>query len=157
VAAVGGPCGGGALVAGPKPFCIDAYESPGRGLAPRTGVSRDDAQAACAARGARLCTDKEWERACRGTNGSSYPYGTTYNATKCNTRESAIQPGGAFPACRSAAGAFDMSGNAAEWTAEGVKGGAAGEGDPAGRCSHKEHGDGKAAPTIGFRCCFDVK
>jgi formylglycine-generating enzyme required for sulfatase activity len=54
-------------------------------------------------------------------------------------------------------GAFDMSGNVAEWTDHGaVKGGAVGEGDPAARCSHRAKVKEPGSPSIGFRCCADT-
>jgi formylglycine-generating enzyme required for sulfatase activity len=121
---------------------------------PRTGVSRADAAKLCAERGERLCTEKEWERACRGPGGTSYPYGTTYQAGRCNTQGGPVRAAGSFMDCKSGSGAFDMSGNVAEWTESGmIKGGAAGEGDPAGRCSHHVKSHGEGAESVGFRCC----
>ncbi len=46
-------------------FAIDRAPFPGGGDgAPRTAVSRSEAEALCRARDARLCTELEWERAC---------------------------------------------------------------------------------------------
>ncbi len=39
---------------------------------------------ACAAAGKRLCTPAEWVTACRGEANRKFPYGTSYEAGKCN-------------------------------------------------------------------------
>jgi formylglycine-generating enzyme required for sulfatase activity len=141
-------------------WLIDAFEYPGRGAAPRVNVTLEEAQALCLARGARLCTAHEWETSCRGVDGASYPYGNVYDAKACNTDEGAVGPSGAFADCRSHIGAYDMSGNVAEWIAGGaVRGGAVGEGNPAGRCSREGRATGPSATPadrIGFRCCADA-
>ena len=145
------------VVLGGLHFFIDAYEFPGKGAMPRVDIALEDARTACAERGVRLCDVKEWEVACRGEHRASFPYGSQYDSGVCNTADGKIEPGGSFNDCRSAVGAFDMSGNVAEWTQTGaVKGGAVGEGFTAGRCSHDTRGDGQPAPTIGFRCCKDA-
>ena len=49
------------------PFQIDRLPYPNDGKSPPlTGVSRDEAKRRCAERGERLCTELEWERACKG-------------------------------------------------------------------------------------------
>jgi hypothetical protein len=96
----------------------------------------DDLEGICRSQGKRACTLREWVAACRGPGGTKYPYGATYDATACNTAtgwraydeqkvfrrdarelerldQSVIA--GSMPRCVSAAGAFDMIGNAEEW------------------------------------------
>jgi serine/threonine protein kinase len=70
-----GPCplGANLVEAGRQRFCIDVYEYPGGKTIPRTGVAWKEAAQLCASRGQRLCTDAEWERACRGKSSASYP------------------------------------------------------------------------------------
>jgi formylglycine-generating enzyme required for sulfatase activity len=100
---------------------------------PVVSVSRDDgvAYAAWVARtrvglAARLCTDREWERAARGADGRRYPWGDAEPepADACALASDAgeQQPSipcevGTHPAGRSPSGADDMTGNVWEWTA----------------------------------------
>jgi serine/threonine protein kinase len=139
-----------------KAFCVDRHEAPGAGRAPETGHTRDDAEAACRSRGARLCTQEEWDDACRGPEGAAFPYGTAYVARKCNTRGREVAPAGSFPECMSATGAIDMSGNAAEWDSSGAVRGASALDGTRGRCSDRR-ALSPASPLsdVGFRCCAD--
>lgn len=62
-------------------FAIDALPYPNDPAAPpRTGVSREEASKLCAERGARLCTEIEWERACKGPDGDLFATGPVWNA-----------------------------------------------------------------------------
>jgi len=149
-------CGDGmSLVRGASPFCIDSYESPGKGRFPAAGVTLDGARASCARRKARLCTEPEWVASCRGRSGASFPYGSSFMPGLCNTKGK-IRAAGSYSRCRSAVGAYDMSGNVAEWVQGGiVKGGSAK--DPSkGRCSAKQIPPGRGKQgfgDVGFRCC----
>ncbi len=139
-----------------KPFCIDRHEAPGPGKPPQVGLSRDAAESACRARDARLCSPAEWEAACLGPDHSSFPYGSSYVAQKCNTRGREVAPSGSFPECMSAAGAIDMSGNAAEWDSSGAVRGASAVDGTRGRCSEKrEVTPASSLGDVGFRCCAD--
>ncbi len=158
-----GPCPLGMVqLSGAHPYCIDLYEYPGGHTIPRTQVSLADASQVCTSRGLRLCTDAEWEQACRGPGAASYPYGQSYDPQRCNTggrATSVVQPAGADARCRSAAGAYDMSGNVAEWTASGaVRGGSAHGSAADARCSHSVKGAAPAGSAeVGFRCCGDSR
>jgi hypothetical protein len=114
-----GPCplGANLVIAGRQRFCVDVYEYPGGKTIPRTSVTSDEAAQLCKMRGERLCSDLEWERACRGKNGASFPYGAAFEPDRCNVRGNwgEIAPAGSFKDCKSASGAYDMSGNVAEW------------------------------------------
>ncbi len=161
--AFAGPCRPPMLYAQPVDqvaFCIDKYEAPGKsGELPTTEVSRDDAEGACVARGARLCISAEWLSACRGAEGGRYPYGKRYVRDACNaslSRRRAVEASGNYPECESEVGAFDMSGNVAEWTQEGfVQGGSATD-VSGGRCTRRYRAsDGKTYKDVGYRCCAD--
>jgi hypothetical protein len=163
-----GPCPGddmalvkGDLLDGARaPFCLDRHEWPGAGNTPRLGASPAEAAAACAERAARLCSPAEWEAGCRGAGRASFPYGARYTDKKCNLRGGAIAAAGSFPECQSAAGAFDMSGNAAEWDSAGSVRGASATDGTRGRCSELRRHGRQGARTedrsdVGFRCCAD--
>ena len=153
------PLGAHLVTAAGHSFCVDVYEYPGGNTMPRTDISFADAGRICAARGERLCTESEWERACRGRGGASFPYGQAFDPTRCNTKGPSGEPApsGKFTQCRSAAGAYDMSGNVAEWVSSGAnKGGNAREGAKESRCSAVTRGVPPAGgPLVGFRCCAD--
>jgi hypothetical protein len=150
------PLGAHLVTQGGHSFCVDVYEYPGGNTIPRTNVSFAEAGRICAARGERLCSDGEWERACRGRGNASYPYGQAYEPARCNTTGE-LGLTGSFANCKSAAGAYDMSGNVAEWVASGAqKGGNAKHGAKESRCSAVMRGEPTTGgPLVGFRCCAD--
>ena len=56
-----------------KAYCIDAYEYPGRGQRPKVNVTFKGAQSLCAQANKRLCTGREWTRACKGSKAQTTP------------------------------------------------------------------------------------
>ncbi|MEC8423357.1 MAG: SUMF1/EgtB/PvdO family nonheme iron enzyme, partial [Myxococcota bacterium] len=109
-------------------FCIDPYEFPNRkGELPATHHSWDEAAAACASVGKRLCTSLEWGRACRGQEGRKYTYGHQHDPTACNTpivgtgpgkAMAPVAPSGSFPRCSTPEGIYDLGGNLSEWVSD---------------------------------------
>ncbi len=156
-------------------FCIDRYEAalllvhadlstepwspyhnPGTarvravsipGAVPQGYISGDQAAAACAEAGKRLCTDTEWLRACQGPSGWTYPYGDTRQPGVCadaravhpaveyfgtsdswiwselgnaciNQVPDSLSVAGDHPGCVTVEGAYDMMGNLHEWTSD---------------------------------------
>lgn len=111
-----------------------ACSAPGR--LPWSMVSYDEARAACAAGGMRLCattrdaqghvTSSEWGRACEGAANLAYPYAGAYRESACNgsdldpvlgaPNEDLALPTGSLETCQSPDHAFDLSGNLREWT-----------------------------------------
>ena len=105
-----GPCPTGMLAVAGQ-FCVDAFEasleervdgewraaSPyetvydrevravvADGIEPQGYISGAQAAEACEAAGKRLCTSEEWLEACRGPDGSTWPYGDSYRSGACN-------------------------------------------------------------------------
>lgn len=156
-------CKGGMVLVKSKKrgnYCIDAYEYPARGVPPKTNVSWFQAKQLCESKGKRLCTLSEWRGAC----GGKYPYGSKWDADKCNTVdedefERSLAPAGKFRKCRSWTGARDMVGNAHEWVAEQrIAGGGYDSGPEVASCRYSSaKAPGSSAPYIGFRCCADAQ
>jgi formylglycine-generating enzyme required for sulfatase activity len=151
-------------------FCVDYYEAPnGRGRVPVTKVSYAAAEKACREKKKRLCSEEEWEKACKGPSGLRYPYGNQWDPAVCATKDDEgqnreIAKSGTFERCRSGYNVLDMSGNVAEWTAtkwdggDGyvVKGGAADRPGYDARCAaRKKKAGGSAEDALGYRCCAD--
>jgi len=155
-------------------FYIDLLPFPNEaGAIPTSNVTRDDAAKLCESKGKRLCTEFEWERACKGPSNTTYEYGDAYRAGACGTgvsaEEGARRPSGERVGCASAFGAVDMHGSVWEWTdspwRRGAKtdlavlrGGTAVPGELAGRCANAIGRNATSkGPTMGFRCCAGAR
>jgi formylglycine-generating enzyme required for sulfatase activity len=119
-----------------------------RGVVPQAYISRDQAAAACHHAGKRLCTGREWRKACKGTAKTLHPYGpkeirgrcnggkphlptvlfgmnstsvnaeANYNNPRLNQEPGYLAKTGEFAGCTSDFGVFDMEGNLHEWVAD---------------------------------------
>ncbi|MCC6526221.1 MAG: SUMF1/EgtB/PvdO family nonheme iron enzyme [Polyangiaceae bacterium] len=67
---------------GPKGARLRAVSRAG--VVPQGYLSGAQAAEACAAAGKRLCQPEEWERACRGPNDTTFPYGDERQRGVCN-------------------------------------------------------------------------
>jgi formylglycine-generating enzyme required for sulfatase activity len=91
-----------------------------KGDVPVVYITWNDAQAYCKAKGKRLPTEEEWEKAARGPNGNAYPWGNEWKDGATNTWESGPHKAvnvGQFSGDVSFYGVYDMLGNVQEWTA----------------------------------------
>jgi formylglycine-generating enzyme required for sulfatase activity len=57
-----------------------------RGVIPQGYISQRQARAACESADKRLCTEEEWNTACRGPSPTRYPYGDEHIEGRCNDR-----------------------------------------------------------------------
>lgn len=133
-------------------FRIDRAAFPNEdGQPPTLGLTRDRASALCEERSGRLCTELEWERACRGPKSTPFAGGNEYNCTS--------------GACLSGFGVAGL-GALPEWTASDF-----GDGSPFAsrpvirgappeapieehRCAGRATNDGDIPKAVAFRCCY---
>lgn len=149
-------------------FYIDLFPYPNEeGAIPTTNVTQAQAQALCGRAGKRLCTELEWERACKGPFQHTYEYGDQYREETCGTGVAVTpRPSGLRVGCKSDFGVMDMHGGVFEWTqshwgrgagnADWVvtRGGNQDEGQLVARCANAEpRVANTASAAIGFRCC----
>lgn len=156
-------------------FYIDLLPWPNEPNAiPTTNVSRDEAEQLCVSKGKRLCTELEWERACKGPESTIYEYGDVYRKDVCGTgvaiEQASRRPTGEHAQCKSGFGVSEMHGGIFEWTssvwgrgsrdaAQGVlRGGNSLAGELVGRCANAlARNPSKKSPTMGLRCCAGPK
>jgi hypothetical protein len=157
-------------------YYIDLLPFPNEaGAIPTSNVTREDAARLCESKGKRLCTELEWERACKGADNRAYEYGDQYRPEPCGTGISAEQaakrPSGERIGCKSGFGTLDMHGGVWEWTDSAwkrgassapdlnvLKGGNAVAGELVGRCANAI-GRPKTtkSATMGLRCCAGTR
>jgi hypothetical protein len=146
-------------------FQMDMHPYPNEpGKPAMVNVTWEKAKELCEQRGKRLCTEMEWERACKGPSNATYMWGGGFKAKRCDGQKDLMN--GARPECKTDFGIMDMVGGAMEWTASDWE-----RGTPSGhrvvrgaraekvswlsaRCAHPRKRDpNEAYGDVGFRCC----
>jgi hypothetical protein len=136
-----------------RPNVRTRYEAESSaGMVPQGYLSRVEAATACGNAGKRLCSAREWFRACEGTKKTTFPYGdharagtcntgkphlmhklfggdmsiyrfdAHYNSPKLNQKAGYLAKTGEYADCVSEDGVFDLVGNLHEWVADAVDG-----------------------------------
>lgn len=154
-------------------FYIDRFEFPnstkdkqGNPVKPVAKVTWGDADETCRQRGKRLCTEEEWERACKGPANWVYSYGDGFDGEMCGGGVDEVYHIGERADCVSGYGVAMLSGGLREWTATTagssgnrrvVKGGLRGNPARGSRCAFAvDEAATYADTTLGFRCCLGV-
>ncbi len=102
------------------------YGASNRPDHPVVGISWYEAWAYAKWAGKRLPTELECEKAARGVDGRKYPWGDTFDSSRCNTNESKIGSTTSvtrYEAGKTPYGCYDMAGNVWEWTSTLWRGG----------------------------------
>ena len=117
-----------------QPSSTKYFDDSNYGDHPVAHVDWGDAQDYCSWAGRRLPSEAEWEKAARGDDGRTYPWGDTFDSSLANLDDETVMddyridcsssgcdgydrtaPVGSFPGGASPYEAFDMVGNVWEW------------------------------------------
>ncbi|MEC7946230.1 MAG: SUMF1/EgtB/PvdO family nonheme iron enzyme, partial [Myxococcota bacterium] len=163
-----------AKIAKSEGFFIDRFEYPnrlkdadGKPVRATTRQTWQQAADACEELGKRLCTEVEWEKACKGPGNHIYAYGDAHDLEMCGKGVDGKYTLGEKDTCVSGYGVFGMSGGPREWTSgiagskgnrRVVKGGLRANAERGTRCAFAvDEAAGYADGTLAFRCCLTAE
>lgn len=126
------------------------------------GFDHSQAKAACAERNKRLCSENEWEKACKGPQLFDYSYGNDHDSKNCaplGYLSSQPYRANQHPGCANDWGVQGMSGGVLEWTST-ERGDryvikvARGTPERQSRCAASDVREaGSSDINLGVRCC----
>jgi len=149
-------------------YYIDKLPYPNEeGAIPSTNITQSNARALCEKQHKRLCTELEWERACKGPAQHTFEYGEHYREDVCATGTVVVpRPSGFNVGCQSDFGVHDMHGGVYEWTDSAwgrgntnpnkvvIRGGNDVTAEVVARCANAEPRSPESqGVSVGFRCC----
>ncbi len=134
-------------------------------MLPLTGMTFTQAEQLCTKFNKRLCTEDEWEKACKGPKNQIFSYGDAWEPDACP--KPGFFEGGYrlsdYPACVSGYGAVGMTGGVGEWTSTPLRSGhlvkpaEVGSMAKHARCAGRtDRAADFQSQHIGMRCCHDA-
>jgi len=132
---------------------------------PLTNMNWDEARRLCDKFGKRLCSEDEWEKACKGPRNLIFSYGDDWDPEACP--KPGFFEGGYrlsdYPDCVSGYGVVGLTGGVGEWTSTSkgdghlLKPSEVGSSPKHARCAGRtDRADDFKSQHIGMRCCLDA-
>ncbi|WKZ36994.1 MAG: formylglycine-generating enzyme family protein [Anaerolineales bacterium] len=101
-----------------RPYSTKRFDSSSYANHPVAFVDWNQAKTYCEWRGTQLPTEAQWEKAARGVDGRTYPWGEGIDCDKANYDKECVGDTtevGSYESSKSPYGLYDMAGNVWEW------------------------------------------